>query len=266
MISAVSNTPSLGALFQLHKNEQGLADSLRRLSTGKKINSGKDDPAGLISAERLDAALRALDAETRSLRRQSHQAQVVDGQVSQVGDMLGELNGLAVAAANSAGLTEGEQQALQVQADALYSSISRFATDAGASLDGIALPDGGNATVQAYLNDAVSAAASVATGGGNSLSGGDLANAQAVIASAVAGVASAQGVVGGYVRNTVEPGINSNSITSENLSASLSRIRDTDYAEETSRLNRQQVLTAANIEVLRVAQHESRRVLDLLAS
>ncbi|MCH7925340.1 MAG: flagellin, partial [Planctomycetes bacterium] len=66
MISPISNVRTLSALHQLNRNQNFLFETMKRLATGRRINSGKDDPAGLISSERLAAEIRALEAESRA--------------------------------------------------------------------------------------------------------------------------------------------------------------------------------------------------------
>ena len=142
---------------------------MTRLSTGKRINSGKDDPAGLISSERLAMELKALEAESRSLSRQDSNARIADGNMSQLSGMMSELNGLVVAGANQAGMSDAEIQANQMEIDSLASSIRRFTSDAQTSLEGVDLADGGNATVSAALSSAQAAVNTLVSGGANSL-------------------------------------------------------------------------------------------------
>ena len=65
----ITNTSVLGALRALDRNQAGLSRATNRLATGRRINTGADDPAGLISSEQLSAAIKSLEAETRSLER-----------------------------------------------------------------------------------------------------------------------------------------------------------------------------------------------------
>ena len=265
MISAISNSSVLSARFALGRNQNEQRGVMQRHSTGKKINSGKDDPAGLISSEQLASAIAALQAETQSLRRADSNATIVDGHTSQLSSMMSELNGLIVAGANQGGMSDAESEAYQLQIDSLVSSIQRQGGQAVSSLEGIELPDGGNADVEAMLNDAMAAAASLASGGANSLASGNFEAAQAAIQSAISNVATSRGEIGAYQKNVIGPQLNSNRVTIENLAESKSRISDTDFAVENSKLSRLEVLIAANSKVLKIAQQESRRVLHLLA-
>ena len=262
---SVTNIPALSAEHALQRNQALLGQSTLKLSTGRKINAGKDDPAGLITSENLGAALAALEAETRMLQRADSYATVSDGHLSQVSGMMAELDALVVASANEAGLTDSERQANQMQIDNLVSSIERFAADAGASLDGFSMPDGGNAEVAAMVSSASTGLRSLMSGGANSVTGGDLEAAQAAISQARTDILNARGMIGSYQKNTVAPRIQSATIEFENITSARSRIVDTDYAVETSNLTRATILTEATTKVLGIAQQEGSRILGLLS-
>lgn len=265
MITPLHNSGVLSARFALQRSQGELDNVFKRLSTGKRINSGKDDPAGLIAAERLAMELKALEAESRALSRQDANANITDGHMSQLSSMMSELNGLVVASANTAGMSDAEIQANQMQIDSLASSIQRFTGDAVKSLDGVDLPDGGNAEVAALLNGASAAVASLVSGGSNSLASGNFEAAQAAIKGAISDMATARGTVGAYQKNTIGPRLNANQVAFENLAESKSRILDADFAVETSNLSRLKILTTSGMKVLKIAQQQSERVLGLLS-
>lgn len=265
VILPLSNPAALSARLALNRNQADLCTVLQRLATGNRINAGRDDPAGLIASERLAAEIRALEAEDRSLRRAEANARIADGYTSQVSSLMQDLNGLVVSSANTAGMSAAEIEANQLQIDGIVAGIRRFTSDAVSSLDGFNMPDGGNTEVASLLNRASAAAASVATGGANSLSGGDFEAAQQAISGAILDVATARGRIGAYQQCTVTPRLNANGITLENLTGARSRISDADFAIETSNLTRARVLTAANVAVLRIAQQLPHSVLSLLS-
>ena len=129
MTSIIGGSSLTTAQRILSTNSTAIARSLERLATGQKINRASDDPAGLITSENLRAALSVLEAEARSLMRDDHVAAVAEGALSVTSDLLIEANGLAVAAANSAGLSPQEQQAIQAQFDRAGSSEDNPLTD-----------------------------------------------------------------------------------------------------------------------------------------
>lgn len=248
----------------LRKNFYEQNEILKRLATGRRINSGKDDPAGLIAATHLEAAIAALDAESRAIQRVNANANIADGHASQLSTMMSDLRGLVVASANSGALSDAEIAANQMQIDSLAAGIQRFAQDAIGSLDGISLPDGGNEQLAEQLRSAATAVGTLMSGGANDLRSGDFSQMQAVIDEATTAFAEARGTIGAYQRYTLEARQNSLAVQRENLTAAHSQIVDADYAEETSNLARSQVATAASIHVLKIANQNAALVLNLL--
>jgi len=265
MISAITNTNALSAQNGLAKNLLQLNNALQRLSTGRRINSGKDDPAGLIASEQLASEIAALEAASEGLSRADANANISDGYTGQISGMMSELNGLVVQGSNTAGMSDAERDAIQMQIDTTVDSIQRITGQSVSSLDGFTMPDNGNADVAALLNGALAGAQSVASGGANSLASGNFSAAQAAISSAVTDVATARGEIGAYQKNALQSAYNANQIAIENLSASKSRIVDTDYAVETSNLMRSNILTKASINVLKIANNQTKSILNLLA-
>ncbi|MGB0716091.1 MAG: flagellin [Phycisphaerae bacterium] len=264
-MTSLASPTELAARHRLDRNQNALFAVMRRLASGNRINTGSDDPAGLIASERLRSETRMQSVKIDGYERAYANANIVDGHMSQLSSMMIELESLAVASANTAGMTDAEIQANQQQADALASSIQKFGGDALTSLDSISLPDNGNQAVADAVNSAMAASASVATGGEYALTGGDLEGAQAAIESAMTAVASARGTIGAYQRNTLEPSIRASQIAVENLSAANSRIRDTDYAASESNRIRLEILSETNIRTLLIAQNQASNVLSLLS-
>ncbi|RJP42865.1 MAG: hypothetical protein C4547_00130 [Phycisphaerales bacterium] len=264
MISPLHSSGILSAQFSLQRSQQGLNATMTRLATGRRINSGKDDPAGLISSERLAAEIRALEAESKSIQRADANVNITEGHLANVSDMMAELKGLVVASSNTAGLSDAEIAANQVQIDSLVASIQRFGGEAVRSLDGFHMPDDGNAGVETRITDTTSGLASLVSGGSNALASGNFEAALAVIDQGITDVASARGELGAFQRNVLQPRFNSNQVSLENLMESRSRIADADYAEETSNLNKFEILTKSGMKVLKLAQQSARDVLSLL--
>lgn len=235
-----------------------------RLSSGRRINSGKDDPAGLIASERLASEIKSLEAQNRSIQRADANARIAEGHAVEVSSMLTEMRGLVIAGANTAGMSDAERAANQMQIDSLAVSISRFTDNAVTSLDGFNMPNGGNAIVEAQFVQAQAGVMSLVSGGANDLASGNFEAADAALSTAITAVATGRGRIGGYQKNVLMPTLRSNRITLENLSESRSLIADTDFAVEMSNLNRNQVLMAAGIKALVLTQQQPRSVLALL--
>src|SRR3954447_22192665 len=122
-----TNVSSLVAQRILGKNNQSLNTSLQRLSTGLKINSGSDNPAGLIASENLRAEKAGITQAIDNAGRASNIIGTAEGGLSEVSSLLTELQSLVGQTANSGGLSKEEKQANQLQVDSILSTINRIA-------------------------------------------------------------------------------------------------------------------------------------------
>ncbi len=121
-----TNVQALIATRVFGKNNAELSQSLNRLSTGLRINSGRDDPAGLIASETLRASKVAITAATDNARRADTIVAIAEGALQEVNALLLELEDLIDRSANEAGLTSTEVSANQLQIDAILQSINRL--------------------------------------------------------------------------------------------------------------------------------------------
>ena len=135
-----TNVTSLIAQRILGNNNQSLTTSLERLSTGLKISRGKDDPAGLIASEALRAEARGLDQAINNAERADQVANIAEGGLQEVSGLLTELQGLVTQTANTAGLSQAEKEANQLQIDSILQTIDRVAS--ATSFQGIKLLNG----------------------------------------------------------------------------------------------------------------------------
>jgi flagellin len=122
-----TNVNSLVAQRVLSKNNESLNKSLERLSTGLKINSGADNPAGLIASENLRAEKTGITAALNNAERAGNIVATAEGGLAEVGNLLNELQGLVVETANTGGLSDEELEANQLQVDAILNTINRLA-------------------------------------------------------------------------------------------------------------------------------------------
>jgi flagellin len=261
--TSVSTFYSLRGQHWLARGREAENRALERLSSGRRINRGSDDPSGLIAATRLESAIRALEAESSVVARLDSNAAIADGHLSQLSTMIGDLRGLLVRSSNAGALSEGELAAHQMEVDSLVQSIQRFAGDAGTALEGLSLSGGGEA-LASKLREAAGALSSLASGGANQLSSGRFEEASAVVGAALSAFGEARGAVGSFQKNDLAPRADSLRVQIENLSDAESRIRDADFAEEISNLHRARVLSGASIEVLRISNRSAETVLALL--
>jgi flagellin len=123
-----TNVQSLLAQRVLGQNQFTLRSSLERLSTGLRINRGKDDPAGLIASETLRSEMKSLNAAIGNAERADQVVNIAEGGLQEVSGLLTELQGLVTATASKAGLSEAERQANQLQIDSILQTIDRIAS------------------------------------------------------------------------------------------------------------------------------------------
>ena len=122
-----TNVNSLIAQRALARNTESTSQSLQRLSTGLQINSGKDDPAGLIASENLRQEQTGITTAISNAQRAGNVIGTAEGGLSEVSGLLNQLQGLVGQSANSGGLTTDEIAANQSQVDTILSTINRIA-------------------------------------------------------------------------------------------------------------------------------------------
>lgn len=242
---------------QLGAIQSQKAGVLQQLATGLRINRAADDPAGLVSSEHLRAMLAELEAESRSLDRARNASRTADASLSEISDLLIEAEGLAVASANTAGLSEAEREANQMELSSILHAIDRVALNTSFAdqslLSGDAelrVDDSSLSLASAHVTDLGEAdikgttytLADVGAGGDLALTGDNIIGSLEVIRAARQEVIFAQSEVGAFERNTIEPRAASLSVAIESLAEAESSIRDTNYASATAALTRLDVL------------------------
>ncbi|MCC6427927.1 MAG: flagellin [Phycisphaerales bacterium] len=135
-----TNIQSMIGQRVLGMNQNGLGASLERLSTGLKINRGKDDPAGLIASENLRSEIKSLNAAVANADRADQVVNIAEGGLQEVSGLLSELQGLLTTTASSAGLSAEEKKANQLQVDSILQTVDRIASST--SFQGIKLLNG----------------------------------------------------------------------------------------------------------------------------
>ncbi|RMF81892.1 MAG: flagellin [Planctomycetota bacterium] len=122
-----TNIPSMIAQRVFNAQNRGLSESLTRLSTGLRINTGKDDPAGLIASEALRTEKVAIGAAITNVSRANNVVSTAEGGLDEINKLLTELEDLVDRSANVDGISEDERDANQLQIDAIIDSINRIA-------------------------------------------------------------------------------------------------------------------------------------------
>ncbi|GIK16450.1 MAG: hypothetical protein BroJett003_14140 [Planctomycetota bacterium] len=138
-----TNVPALQAVGRLRVNQGDLVMRLERLSTGLRINRGKDDPAGLIASETLRNEIGAIRQALENSQRAINVISTAEGALNEVSSLLQQLQGLVVEIANKGGLTEEEVNANQLEIDSILTSIDRISNTA--EFGGTKLLDGSRA-------------------------------------------------------------------------------------------------------------------------
>jgi len=135
-----TNVPSLTGQRVLGQNNLSLNVSLERLSTGLRINRGKDDPAGLIASQNLRAERSAIGAAISNSERADQVVNIAEGGLQEISGLLNELQSLVTQTANDAGLSIEEKRANQLQIDSIIQTIDRVA--GATSFQGLKLLNG----------------------------------------------------------------------------------------------------------------------------
>ncbi|MBX3628607.1 MAG: flagellin [Nitrosomonas sp.] len=154
-----SNIPSLTAQRNLNASQTSLSTSLERLSSGLRINSAKDDAAGLAISERMTSQIRGLNQATRNASDGISLSQTAEGALTQISDNLQRIRELSIQAANATN-TANDRAALQAEVTQLTAEIQRVSTQT--QFNGMNLLDGSFSTINfqvgANANQTISAA------------------------------------------------------------------------------------------------------------
>lgn len=276
----ISSTPgSLFAQRSLLNISKALSQSLQRLATGYRINRGADDPAGLIMSEKLRAALADLEAESKSLQRADSVIATADAGIGEISGLLNRAESLTITNANTAGLSEEERRANQMEIDSILRAVDRISdsTEFNGSelLDGSATVSaaGDEITIDSVRTSTIGEVtidgedytlADVKSGGALDTLDGDISGAQQAIDAARTDVATLRGRLGAFSRNTIGTRVRTVSTSIENLAAAESVVRDTNFAREIANLARLELLFEAAVLTVNAINANRTAVLWLL--
>ena len=273
-----TNIMSLNAQRNLSATQSALATSVQRLSTGLRVNSAKDDAAGLAIAERMNTQVRGMNVAIRNANDAISLSQTAEGSLSKINDMGQRMRELAVQSANATN-SDSDRQNLDAEYQALAEEIKRNL--AGAAFNGTKLfATAAALTFQVGANAATTDQITINT---ENLAGD--AKFTAVIGNntkpdGIATVTAASAALGklddmlalvnskraefGATQNRFEAVIQTLQVSAENQTAARSRIMDADFASETAALTRAQVLQQAGTSMLSQANSLPNNVLSLL--
>ncbi len=277
-----TNLASLNAQRNLATSQSQLATTLQRLSSGLRVNSAKDDAAGLAVAQAFTAQIRGNNQAVRNANDGISLGQTAEGALGQIANNVQRIREIAVQAANGT-LSDTNRQQLQKEVDQLTQEISRIVQTT--SFNGTALLSGsstltfqvgasGSSDNQVQVtttNLAVNGSGGLYTYSGSLTATGVInvttqANASAAIANLDADISQISTIRStfGAVQNRFEAVIANLQNYVENLEASRSRIMDADFAAETAALTRGQILQQAGVAVLGQANALPQTALTLL--
>jgi flagellin len=261
-----TNIASLNTQRNLAASQSSLNTSLQRLSSGLRINSSKDDAAGLAIATRMDSQVRGMQVAVRNSNDAISFAQTAEGALGKITDAMQRMRELAVQSANGTNST-GDRSNLSAEFAELNSEITRLGTSTfnGQSVFGatVVFQVGAGTVAAADQISVTSAAAPAAIAPANIDDTTNALAAMTAIDTALDTINTSRATLGA-VQNRFESVVSNLQVAIENQSAAKSRIMDADFAQETANLTRGQILQQAGTAMLAQANSLPSGVLALL--
>jgi len=274
-----TNVNSLNAQRNTSASQAALSVSMQRLSSGLRVNSAKDDAAGLAIAERMNAQIKGMTVAQRNANDGISLAQTAEGALGKVGDSLQRMRELAVQARNATN-SESDKDSLQKEFSQLQSEIQRVL--GGTTFNGKAIL-GASAGAQDFqiganttTNDMITVTTTDMTSDASitavtdstvvidsTTSTSDIGTVIDDIDSAIDRVNSERAMYGA-TQSRFDSVISNLQVSTENQTAARSRIMDADFAVETANLSRAQILQQAGNSMIAQANQLPQQVLKLL--
>ncbi|WP_090142503.1 flagellin [Limnohabitans sp. DM1] len=278
-----TNIPSLNAQRSLANTQNSLAVSMARLSSGLRVNSAKDDAAGLSIAERMTSQVRGMNVAMRNANDGISMSQTAEGALGKTGEILQRMRELAVQSANATNSTSdkssldsefGElaKEVQRVFASTTFNGRKIMGSDAGAQIFQVGANTSAEnqitvTTTNMTAQDDLKAVAGADIAGSNrAVITGSSVEVLAVIDkidTAISKVSDERSVLAAS-QSRFESAISYLQISTENQAAARSRIMDADFAQETANLSRSQILSQAGSAMLAQANQLPQSVLALL--
>ncbi|PTA50780.1 flagellin FliC [Shewanella morhuae] len=270
-ITVNTNVTSLKAQKNLNTSASGLATSMERLSSGLRINSAKDDAAGLAISNRLNSQVRGLDVGMRNANDAISIAQISEGAMQEQTNMLQRMRDLTVQAENGANSTD-DIGSIQKEITALSEEITAIGTNTAFGTTKLLNGDfAGGKTFQVGHTSAENIQISVAKSDSTTLSVSGLtltssaarASSLTKIDAAIKQIDSQRAELGAK-QNRLAYNISNSANTQANVADARSRIVDVDFAKETSTMTKNQVLQQTGSAMLAQANQLPQVALSLL--
>ena len=273
MLSINTNMGALNASQSSYSVNKSMEASMARLSSGKRINSGADDAAGLFITKRMATEIQGLNQAVRNASDAQAYLATTEGALEEVHTILLRIRELAVQSSNGTYTTQ-DRVALQAEVTDLQSEINRIATDttfnnigalSGAASTGITFQIGADNTQTMTVSvsrSTISAMGINISTAVQILSAGGAMNYISTIDSAISIVSTDRGTYAAAI-NRLDHAIANMQNVATNLSMAKGRIEDADFAAETSNLARVQVLQQASMAMLAQANASKQNILSL---
>ncbi len=267
------NINALNSLRQLGTNNTATGKNIEKLSSGFRINRAGDDAAGLAISEKMRGQIRGLEQAQQNANDGISLIQTAEGGLNETHAILQRMRELAVQSANGTYQNSVDRENLQKEVDALSSEIDRISS--ATHFNKIQLLDGtmSNLTFQIGANGNTDQTVSLAVAdmsasglGLSAISVADQTDANDAIANIDDAINTVSGTRAdlGALQNRLEHTVNNLGVTSENLTAAESRIRDVDMAKEMMTYTKNNILTQAAQAMLAQANQQPQGVLQLL--
>jgi flagellin len=268
-----TNVASLQSQKNLATSQSSLQTSFNRLSSGNRINTAKDDAAGLAISESMKTQVRSFTVAERNAGDAISMAQTAEGALGEITNIVGRMRELAVQASNGA-LQSSDRTFIQTEFQNLQAETKRIMTSTKFNGKKLINSASTSEAFQVGINNTTDDRISISFGGidlksamgtSTSVSGsaGNARKALDTLDTALATVSTARARFGAAI-NRLEVTTSNIQTVRLNLSAANSRIRDVDVADETASLSRQQVLTQAGTSVLSQANSSPQAALSLI--
>ena len=280
-----TNIVSLNAQRNSNTSQMSLSTAMQRLSSGLRVNSAKDDAAGLAIAERMNAQVRGMNVAIRNSNDGISLTQTAEGALAQVGDALQRMRELAVQSANATN-SNSDKDSLDKEFGELAKEIQRvlggtsfngkhiLGSDAGTQSFQVGANTSSDDTIsitttQLTTNSSITTVAGTSNAGAGRAKIDSTANASAIatviqdIDTAIDKVNSERATMGAS-QNRFTAVISNLQVSVESQTAARSRIMDADFAAETANLSRAQILQQAGNAMIAQANQLPQQVLTLL--
>jgi flagellin len=272
-----TNVGALNSQRQLNATSNTLSTSMERLSSGLRVNSAKDDAAGLAISNRMTSQIRGMTVAVRNANDGISLAQTAESAMGTITETMQRMRDLAVQSANDGGITTADREKLQTEFKQLNDELSRVVANTefngkkiinGDLSGGVAIQVGANTSVNNQISiDIADVSGSLADVTAASIgSTATISNIRSAIDSIDAAIKSIDTSRAklGAIQNRFTTTIGNLQSSIENQSAARSRITDTDFAQETANLSRSQILQQAGTAMLAQANQSGQAVLSLL--